>query len=94
MTWKVLSDERTAPPPPDLAERRRQRLGLIVESRRAVRLDELSAELGVSQSTVRRDLDELASTVPAAKTADPARFIDDRYVKELEASGFIAGLYK
>lgn len=44
--------------------------------------------------TVRNVLDELASTVPAAKNADPARFVDDRYVKELEASGFIAGLYK
>jgi hypothetical protein len=38
-------------------------------------------------------LDEFASTVPAAKTADPARFVDMRFVKELEDSGFIASLY-
>jgi DeoR family transcriptional regulator, fructose operon transcriptional repressor len=59
MTWKVLSETGMAAPPPDLAEHRRQRLSLIVESRRVVRLDELSVALGVSQSTVRRDLDEL-----------------------------------
>ena len=45
----------------DLAAARRQRLGLIVEARRAVRLEELSAALGVSQATVRRDLDALAA---------------------------------
>lgn len=43
----------------DLAPRRRQRLRLIVESRRSARLEELSAALGVSQATIRRDLDEL-----------------------------------
>ena len=45
----------------DLAPQRRQRIRLIVESRRAARLDERSAALGVSQATVRRDLDELAA---------------------------------
>lgn len=45
----------------DLAVRRRQRLATIVESRGSARLDELSAALGVSQATVRRDLNELAS---------------------------------
>ncbi len=44
----------------DLAVQRRQRLATIVESRGAARLDELSAALGVSQATVRRDLNELA----------------------------------
>jgi NitT/TauT family transport system substrate-binding protein len=43
--------------------------------------------------SVQAVLDEFASTVPAAKTADPARFIDMRFVKELEDSGFIASLY-
>ena len=43
----------------DLAPQRRQRIRSIVEARRAVRLDELSLAVGVSQATVRRDLDEL-----------------------------------
>ena len=43
----------------DLAPQRRQRIRSIVESRGAARLDELSQALGVSQATVRRDLDEL-----------------------------------
>lgn len=43
----------------DLAPQRRQRIRSTVEARRAVRLEELSLALGVSQATVRRDLDEL-----------------------------------
>lgn len=43
----------------DLAPHRRQRIHSIVEARRAVRLDELSLAVAVSQATVRRDLDEL-----------------------------------
>jgi hypothetical protein len=34
-------------------------------------------------------LEQLAQTNPAAKTADPDRFIDGRFVKELDNSGFI-----
>jgi DeoR/GlpR family transcriptional regulator of sugar metabolism len=45
----------------DLAVRRRQRLATLVESRGVARLDELSAALGVSQATVRRDLNALAT---------------------------------
>lgn len=45
----------------DLAAARRERLAAIVDARRAVRLEELSATLGVSRATVRRDLSELAS---------------------------------
>lgn len=45
----------------DLATTRRERLGAIVETRRSVRLEELSAALGVSPATVRRDLNELAA---------------------------------
>jgi len=59
MTWKTSSDAEAAAPPPDLAAHRRERLGTMVESRRVVRLEELSTALGVSQSTIRRDLDEL-----------------------------------
>jgi NitT/TauT family transport system substrate-binding protein len=39
-------------------------------------------------------IDETALSLPQAKGADPATFVDDRYVKSLDASGFIAGLYK
>jgi len=59
MTWKVRSDEGTAAAR-DLAPQRRQRIRSIVESRRAARLEDLSTSLGVSQATVRRDLDALA----------------------------------
>jgi NitT/TauT family transport system substrate-binding protein len=39
-------------------------------------------------------LEQLAHTNPAAKTAEPERFIDTRFVKELDANGFIDRLYK
>jgi len=39
-------------------------------------------------------LEDLAKTNPKAKTADPKKFIDPRFLKELEESGFIAQLYK
>jgi DeoR/GlpR family transcriptional regulator of sugar metabolism len=45
----------------DLAARRRQRLVALVESRGAARLEELSAALGVSQATVRRDLNAVGA---------------------------------
>ena len=41
------------------APERRERLRRIVQSRRAVRVEELKDELGVSLATIRRDLDEL-----------------------------------
>ena len=34
-------------------------------------------------------LEQLAQTIPAAKTAEPERFIDARFVKEVDDSGFI-----
>jgi len=61
MIWKVMSGEGDPAVVRDLAPQRRQRILSIVESRRAARLEELSAALGVSQATVRRDLDELAA---------------------------------
>jgi NitT/TauT family transport system substrate-binding protein len=38
-------------------------------------------------------LDDLAKTNPKAKGADPKRFIEPRFLKELEDSGFVAKLY-
>jgi DeoR family fructose operon transcriptional repressor len=61
MTWKIVQDSPDAATGMDLAAARRQRLGALVDARRAVRLEELSAALGVSQATVRRDLNALAA---------------------------------
>ena len=38
-------------------------------------------------------LDDLAKTNPKAKSADPKRFIEPRFLKELEDSGFVGRLY-
>jgi DeoR/GlpR family transcriptional regulator of sugar metabolism len=46
---------------PDLAARRRQRLVALVEARGSARLEELSALLGVSSATVRRDLNAVSA---------------------------------
>ncbi len=50
-----------AGPTTDLAAMRRERLADLVATRRAARLEELSAVLGVSTATVRRDLNALAA---------------------------------
>ncbi len=39
-------------------------------------------------------LDELALTNPKAKQANPKDFIDDRFLRELDESGFLKGLYQ
>jgi NitT/TauT family transport system substrate-binding protein len=39
-------------------------------------------------------LEDLGKKNPKARTADPSRFIETRFLKELEASGFIAQLYR
>jgi hypothetical protein len=39
-------------------------------------------------------LDDLAKTNPKAKGADPKRFVEPRFLKELEDSGFVAQLYR
>ena len=38
-------------------------------------------------------LDDLAKTNPKAKSVDPRRFIESRYLKEVEDSGFVGQLY-
>jgi len=42
---------------------------------------------------VRAALDEMSGAMPQAKSADPATFIDSRFVDELDTSGFIKSLY-
>jgi hypothetical protein len=43
---------------------------------------------------MRAVLEELESRSPKAKGQDPKKFFDDRFVRELQASGFIDGLYR
>ncbi|HYM83066.1 MAG TPA: DeoR/GlpR family DNA-binding transcription regulator [Candidatus Dormibacteraeota bacterium] len=62
----------------DLAPHRRERLLALVEGRRAARLEELSLALGVSQATVRRDLDELALAGRVRRVHGGAVAIDER----------------
>jgi hypothetical protein len=43
---------------------------------------------------MRAVLEELESRNPKAKGQDPRRFFDDRFVRELQSSGFIDALYR
>lgn len=65
----------------DLAPERRNRLLRIVEARRGARLEELSLALGVSQATVRRDLDELAADGRLRRVHGGAVAVDDRPIE-------------
>ena len=44
--------------------------------------------------SVRSVVDELAKRNPKAKDQDPNKFFDDRFVRQLESSGFIDSLYR
>jgi hypothetical protein len=39
-------------------------------------------------------IDDLARTIPAAKTAKPEQFVDMRFLDKLEKSGLLNELYK
>jgi NitT/TauT family transport system substrate-binding protein len=39
-------------------------------------------------------LDDLAGRIPKAKDAEPKRFFDDTFVRQMQASGFIDALYR
>ena len=43
---------------------------------------------------VRSVVEELAERNPKAKDLDPNKFFDDRFVRQLQASEFIDGLYR
>lgn len=47
-----------------------------------------------SVDAIRSILEEVALTNPEALNQDPARLVDDRFVRELESSGYIASLYR
>jgi DeoR family fructose operon transcriptional repressor len=78
MVCHVVSDIGSASVARDLAPQRRERLSLMIESRGAARLDELSAALGVSAATIRRDLDELARSGRLRRVHGGAVAIDER----------------
>jgi NitT/TauT family transport system substrate-binding protein len=54
----------------------------------------IQKDLQPSVQALKNYLDTLAQTNPAAKDKDPAQYMDDSYVKEIKASGFIDSLYK
>jgi hypothetical protein len=39
-------------------------------------------------------LDDLAGRIPKAKDADPRKFFDDSFVRQMQSSGFIDALYR
>jgi hypothetical protein len=39
-------------------------------------------------------LDDLAGRIPKAKDADPRRFFEDSFVREMQSNGFIDALYQ
>ncbi len=43
-------------------------------------------------AALRKALDIMSRELPAAEKADPARFVDDRFIRELEANGFVDAL--
>ena len=73
--------ERSATNVVAFAPERRERLRQIVRARRAVRVEDLRAELGVSVATIRRDLDELEGTGALRRVHGGAVSIDERAVE-------------
>ena len=63
------------------APARRERLAAIVRTRRAVRVEELRAALGVSLATIRRDLDELEGAGTLRRVHGGAVSVDQRPVE-------------
>lgn len=43
---------------------------------------------------VKSVLDDLASRIPKAKDADPKKFFDDSFVRQMQSTGFIDALYR
>jgi DeoR/GlpR family transcriptional regulator of sugar metabolism len=77
MAWQNVQDIPVAAGQ-DLAAARRQRVSALVDARRAVRLEDLSAALGVSQATVRRDLNALAAAGRLRRVHGGAVAVDQR----------------
>jgi len=47
-----------------------------------------------SPEAVQLVLEQAVPQYPEARTRSPRDFYDDRFLRELEASGFISGLYR
>ena len=65
----------------------------IVESVYRYALDYVEKVPYNTKEGIQEILNELAVTTPKAKTARPETFYDDRFVKELETSGFYKQLW-
>jgi DeoR family fructose operon transcriptional repressor len=81
-----MSDsDRTLETPPSnvvaFAPERRERVKQIVQSRHAVRVEDLKSELGVSTATIRRDLDELEETGALRRVHGGAVSVDIRPIE-------------
>jgi DeoR family fructose operon transcriptional repressor len=81
-----MSDsDRTLEIPPSnvvaFAPERRERVKQIVQSRHAVRVEDLKSELGVSTATIRRDLDELEETGALRRVHGGAVSVDIRPIE-------------
>ena len=48
----------------------------------------------INTTGLQNALDDLAKTVPAAKSAKPEQFVDQRFVDDLDKSGLIKELYR
>lgn len=78
MSHQSVSESDRPAAKPDLAARRRQRLVALVEARGSARLEELSAALGVSQATVRRDLNVVSAVGSLQRVHGGAVALDQR----------------
>ena len=45
-------------------------------------------------AAVKSVLEDLAARIPKAKDAEPQRFFDDSFVRQMQSSGFIDALYR
>jgi DeoR/GlpR family transcriptional regulator of sugar metabolism len=77
----------------DLVPERQQRLCDIIQQRRAVRVDELVAELGVSAATIRRDLEVLEEQGRVRRVHGGAVSVENRLDEPLfdDKTGLAAG---
>jgi DeoR/GlpR family transcriptional regulator of sugar metabolism len=79
-----VSDRTPETPPSNLvafAPERRERVKQIVQSRHAVRVEDLKSELGVSTATIRRDLDELEESGALRRVHGGAVSVDIRPIE-------------
>ena len=74
-------------------EARLAQVGQFIEHGQAV-MNRIAALPIPTAEGIKTILAELATTVPAAKNADPEQFVAYRIAREIEASGFVKKLYE